>query len=440
MKRYPIPCGEKTTDLEIPDDILVQWVESHHLSPLPHVRRAVEEALSRPMGTSRLKELVKPGQTVALVVTDITRQLPEEMILPLLVRELEAGGIKKRDITAVVATGTHRPNTPEELNKKFGDVVKEIPFINHDPYDPDHLSNLGTSASGIPLVFNQRVAQADIRISTGVIETHLLAGYSGGVKSMAVGVAGEETIAATHNYQMLQQTRLGIVEGNEFRRFLTEAAQAIGLHFIVNVVQTGKKEVVKVVAGDPVEAFHEGVKTARRLYEVEIDQPGEIVVSGVNYPKSRDLYQATRAANVVVFGPQPVVTKGGVILIPAPCEDGCGHPGYCSIMRRSKDAEDVIAISREEGFAAGEQKALILAWILKQARVVMTDCSLPEETLREIHLESSPTLQGALDRELERNPRARVVLIPDGLLTLPIVREIRPLNNSLLSPFSKGKA
>ncbi len=254
-----------------------------------------------------------------------------------------------------------------------------------------------------------------------MIETHLFAGYSGGVKSIAVGVAGEETIGATHNYEMLKQTRIGIVEGNEFRRFLTEATQAIGLHFIVNVVQTGKKEVVKVVAGDSVAAFHEGVKTARSLYEVGIDQPGEIVVSGVGYPKSRDLYQATRAANVVVFGPRPVVTKGGTILIPAPCEDGCGHPGYCTIMKRSANVDDVIALSREEGFAPGEQKALILAWVLKQARVVMTECTLPEETLKEIHLESQPTLQGALGQELKRNPKARVVLIPDGLLTLPIL-------------------
>jgi nickel-dependent lactate racemase len=427
MKHYPIPCGKKTVSLEVPDHVPVQWVESHKMKPVSNVTRAVEDALSRPTGTPRLRELVKPGQTVALVVTDITRQIPEEIILPLLLRELEAAGIKKQDVTAVVATGTHRYNTPEELQEKFGDVVKEIPFINHDPYNPDALINLGTSSSGIPLVFNRRVAQADVRISTGVIETHLFAGYSGGVKSIAVGVAGEETIAATHNYQMLQQTRLGIVEGNEFRRFLTEATQAIGLHFIVNVVQTGKKDVVKVVAGDPVEAFNEGVETARHLYEVEIDQPGEIVVSGVGYPKSRDLYQATRAANIVVFGPKPVVTKGGTILIPAPCEDGCGHPGYCAIMRRSEDADDVIAISREEGFAAGEQKALILAWILKQARIVMTDCTIPEETLRELHLEAIPTLQEALDRELERKPGARVVLIPDGLLTLPIIREIRPL-------------
>jgi nickel-dependent lactate racemase len=196
----------------------------------------------------------------------------------------------------------------------------------------------------------------------------------------------------------------------------------LGLHFIVNVVQTGKKEVVKVVAGDPVKAFHEGVKMAKELYEVEIDQPGEIVVSGVSYPKSRDLYQASRAANVVVFGPRPVVVKGGTILIPAACEDGCGHPGYCDIMKRAEDVDNIIAISREEGFAPGEQKALILAWILKQARLVMTDCTLPEETLRELYLEKVETLQKALDQELKRNPKARVILIPEGLLTLPIVK------------------
>jgi len=424
MKYYQIPCGKKLIPIKISDDVPVQWVESRTMIPVSDIKGAVEEALNRPIGTSRLRDLVKPGQTVALVVTDITRKLPEEIILPFLLKELEAGGIKKKDITAVVATGTHRPNTPEELREKFGEVVNEISFINHDPWDQKGLVRLGSTQSGIQLVFNRAVARADIRICTGVIETHLFAGYSGGVKSIAVGVAGEETIGATHNYQMLQQTRIGIIEGNEFRRFLTEATQALGLHFIVNVVQTGKKEVVKVVAGDPVEAFHEGVKAARSLYEVEIDQPGDIVVSGVSYPKSRDLYQATRAANVVVFGPQPVVTKGGAILIPAPCDDGCGHPGYCTIMRRSENIDEVIAISREEGFAPGEQKALILAWILKQARIVITDCILPEETLRELHLETIPTLQEALDQELKKNPKARVVLIPDGLLTIPIIKPL----------------
>ena len=421
-KHYPIPCGKKIISLAIPDHVPVQWVESRKMTLIPDVKKVVEESLDRPVRSPRLRDSVKPGQRVALVVTDITRKLPEEIIVPLLIKELEAGGIRKSDMAAIVATGTHRPNTPEELREKFGDTVNEIPFINHDPWDRQNLIDLGTTEAGIPLTFNRTVVQADIRISTGVIETHLLAGYSGGVKSIAVGVAGEETIAATHNYQMLQETRLGIVENNKFRRFLTEATRALGLHFIVNVVQTGNKEVVKVVAGEPEAAFHEGVKVARNLYEVGIDQPGEIVVSGVSYPKSRDLYQATRAANVVVFGPKPVMVKGGVTLIPAPCEDGCGHPGYCSIMKKAKDADDVIAISREEGFAPGEQKALILGWILKQGRLVITDCSLPEETLRELHLESASTLQEALDRELERRPDSRVILIPHGLLTLPIVK------------------
>ena len=422
MEIYPIPCGKKLVPLQIPDHVPVQYVESQKMKPVPDTKGAVEEALGRPIGSPRLRDLVKPGQTVALVVTDITRKLPEEIIVPLLVKELEAGGIKKKDITAVVATGTHRPNTPEELREKYGPVVDEIAFVNHDACNAEGLVRLGTTSSGIPLVFNRKVAEAVIRISTGVIETHLFAGYSGGVKSLSVGVAGEETIGATHNYEVMKNTRLGVIEGNEFRRFLTEATQAIGLHFIVNVVQTGKKEVVKVVAGDPVVAFQEGVKTARQMYEVVIDRPGDIVVSGVSYPKSRDLYQATRAANVVVFGPRPVVAKGGVILIPAPCEDGCGHPGYCEIMRRAEDVDDIIAISREEGFAPGDQKALILAWILQQARMVVTDCSLPEQTLKELYLESVPTLQEALDRELKKSPKASVVLIPDGLLTLPIIK------------------
>ena len=423
MKRFPIPCGKKTIHIEIPDHVPVQWVASHQMAPVQNVNRAMEEALHHPIHSPRLRDLVKPGQTVAIIVTDITRQLPEEIIVPLLLKELQEGGIRKQDITAVVANGTHRPNSAKELKEKFGEVVNEITFINHDAQNSKELLHLGQTRGGIPLVFNRTVAQADIRISTGVIETHLFAGYSGGVKSIAVGVAGEATIGATHNYEIMKETRLGVIEGNRFRKFLTEATQALGLHFIINVVQTGKKEVVKVVAGHPVEAFKEGVQVARNIYEVEIDHPGEIVVSGVSYPKSRDLYQATRAANVVVFGPQPVVTKGGVILIPAPCEDGCGHPGYCDIMKRAEDVEDIITISREEGFAPGEQKALILAWILRQARIVMTDCTLPEDTLKELYLESVPTLQEALDQELKKNPKARVVLIPDGLLTLPIIRK-----------------
>ncbi len=215
MKQYSIPFGKKRITVNLPDHVPVQWVESRKVTPVADVKRAVEDSLSRPIGTGRLRDLVKPGKTVAIVVTDITRKFPEEIILPLLIKELETAGIKKQDITAVVATGTHRSNTPEEIREKFGEVVNEIAFVNHNPWDPKGLIRLGTSKTGIPLVFNKVVAQADYRISTGVIETHLFAGYSGGVKSIAVGVAGEETIGATHNYEMMKHTRLGVIEGKK---------------------------------------------------------------------------------------------------------------------------------------------------------------------------------------------------------------------------------
>lgn len=426
MSTYSVPNGHRLIDVTLPEGVEVTVVNNRPMPIVPDVERAVREAIHHPIASKRLSGMVHPGQKAAVIVTDITRKLPEEIILPLLLEELQAGGIRPEDITFVVATGTHRPNTREEMAAKFGkELVARLRFVNHNAYAAEGLKTLGASRGGVPLVINRYVAEADVRISTGVIETHLFAGYSGGVKSLAVGVAGEATIAATHNYEMITRTRIGMIEENPFREFLTEAAQAVGLDFIVNCVQTGNKDLVQVVAGDPVAAFEEGVKTARAMVEVELEHPGDILIAGVVYPKNRDLYQATRAANTSVFGPWPVVTKGGVLLIPASCEDGFGKPGYVDWMSRCNDPDEIVRSACDNGFAAGDQKALLLGWILREARIVMTDCTIPPGDLARIHLESAPTLQQALDRELERLPRARVLIIPDALLTLPIVRERR---------------
>lgn len=423
MKNYHVYNGKKEIPIAIPDDREVTLVGGRPVEPLPDLEGAIREAVSNPIGSPRLAGMVKRGQKVAIIATDITRMFHEDIILDVLLEELTGCGIPYGDITLVVATGTHRPNSEEEFIAMYGSkVVSRVKVVNHDPWKKEGLVDLGKSKTGIPLVVNRLVAQADVRISTGVIEPHLFAGYSGGVKSVAVGVAGEETIGATHNYEMMKKTRLGLIENNPFRDFLTEATQAIGLDFIVNVVQNSRKELVRVVAGDPVAAFQEGVKAARDLVEVEIDEPGEIVIAGVTYPKSRDLYQATRAANSSVFGPRPAVKRGGVILIPTSCEDGFGHPGYVEWMKGCKTPEEIVSYAQERGFAPGDQKALILAWILQHARLVITDCAIPPEELAAIHLEAAPSLQGALERELIRYPAARIIVIPDGIFHLPMVR------------------
>lgn len=423
MRQYHIPCGRgREVTFSIPEDVSVQLVVPNPVQTIDDAAEAIRRAILAPIASERLRDKVRPGQKVAIAVTDITRKLPEDIILPVLLDELKAGGVRDEDVTVVVGTGTHRPNTEEELREMFGaSVVGRVRVINHDAWDRAGLKELGRTPEGIPLVFNKAVAEADIRITTGVIEPHLFAGYSGGVKTITVGTAGVETIGATHNYDVMKDTRLGVIEGNRFRRFLTEAGRALGVDFIVNVVQTGDKKLVGVFAGHPVEAFLEGVKVARCMYEVPVHEEVDIVISSANYPKSRDLYQATRAANPAVFGPRPFVKQGGAIIVVAPCEDGLGYHGFREWMLKAKGPEDVIRMAREEGFEPGEQKALILSWILLRARIVMAECLIPAETLGEVYLDSAPTVQEAINRELARRPGAKVAVMPDGILTLPVL-------------------
>lgn len=422
-----IPFRDRLLSFEIPDDNLLGFIVSKELPPIQDIAFAVKEALNSPIGCPPLRMLAKRGQRVAIIATDITRYACEEVILPILLNELNEAGIPDEDITIVVATGTHRPNSLDECAKMYGEeVVKRVKVVNHSPYDPRELIYLGeTPSSHIPVEVNKLVCEADLRITTGVIEPHLFAGYSGGVKSVAVGVAGVRTISATHNIAMLDhpKTRLGVIEDNPFRRFLDEAGDFIGVHFIINVVLDDYKRPLKVVAGHPQEAYREGVAFAKKVYEVEVEEQSDIVIAIPKYPKDRDLYQATRAVNNVLFGPAPLVKKGGIVIIPAPCEDGIGHEGYHSWMKSVRTPKEALEKAYREGFEPGEHKAFVLAKALNWAKIVMVETKVPERVLGELLLEYRPTVSDALDyafKELGRD--AKVWIIPNALVTIPVVK------------------
>jgi len=264
------------------------------------------------------------------------------------------------------------------------------------------------------VVINDIVANADVRITTGTIEPHLFAGYSGGVKTLSVGVAGIETLAATHNVDMLEhpRTRLGIIEKNIFREFLTEVAMTVGIDFIVNVVQDGHKELLGIFAGDPVKAFKEGVKKAKEAYEVKIDKEYDIVISIPSYPKSSDLYQATRAWNTVIFGPRPIIKKGGTIIIPAPCEKGFGQSSFYEWLAK--------ASSHKFGFKPGDQKAFIAAKVLEYASVYITNCLIPKEKIKDMHFKAEDNLQEAVNKVIAKKNNPSLLIMPYGLITLPL--------------------
>ncbi|HHY92703.1 MAG TPA: nickel-dependent lactate racemase [Firmicutes bacterium] len=420
-----VPFGKGVLDFIVPDQNLLGVIKPPAVSTLDP-KEAIRAALAQPIGSPRLREMARPGQKAVIVPTDITRSLHEEIILPLLLEELNAAGIPDGDITLVIANGTHRPDTREECVAMYGEeVVKRVRIVNHSAYEEAGLKYLGqTPSRGIPVKVNKIVAEADLKIATGVIEPHLFAGYSGGVKSIAVGVAGAETIAATHNVDILDdpRTRLGVIEGNVFRQFLEEATRFVHLDFVVNVVLTPEKEFVRVVAGDPVAAHAEGVRTARQVYEVAVDRPADIVIAAPGYPKDRDLYQATRAVNTSVYGPKPLVKQGGVLIIPAPCPDGIGHEGYHSWMRTVHSADEAVAKAKAEGFAPGEHKVFVLARILQQAELMIVGSAVPERTLRELLLTPVKTMEQALARALARlGPEASVWVLPYGVITIPVV-------------------
>ena len=375
MQKITIPCGQDEVSFKLPENIEGKLIYPNKASSIENVELAIREAIYNPIATNRISQLVKHNATVAIIVTDTTRKLPEDIIVPILLDELELAGVKLSNVTVVNAVGKHEPNTVEELTQMLGkEVMKRVKVINSDSKDPKRLKSKGLYKGKYPIVANDIVVDADVRIATGVIEPHLLAGYSGGVKTLSIGVAGLETIACTHSARMLDnpKTRLGVIEGNAFRKFLMETAGIIGLDFIVNVVQNGQKELLGVFAGDPIKAFEKGVMFARSIYETKIKKKFDVVISAPAYPKSSNLYQATRAWNNVIFGPQPVVKKGGTIIIPTPCEQGVGEPFFYSSLAAGETPKQVLDSLRMKGFKPGEHKAFLTAKVLNYANVVIT--------------------------------------------------------------------
>ncbi len=428
MPKIEIPAGNDKLVLRVPEGTTCQIIAPKEVLEAGDELEIIRRAVENPIGSRRLKDMVKPTDRVAMVVTDITREIHEREIIPVLLKELAFGGVQRDNITIVVACGTHRPNTPEEIDQMFGDSVRGYRVINHDPYDKNKLTYLGKSKRGVPIFLNKVVADADVRITTGGIEPHLFAGYSGGVKSISVGTAGEETIAATHSLRMTLEhprTRLGVIKDNIFREFLTEVAMTVGIDFVVNVVQTGDKRLAKVTSGHPVQAFEEAVKTAVEMYEVAIPRAADVVLSVPGYPKDRDLYQAVRAGNSVLFGPSPAVRKGGVLIIPARCQDGLGHEGFHDILAASPSAAEALeTIKRKDRITPGElvgyKTARFMVWC---SDVYVTDCEIPEKTLRRMHFNVAKTAQDALDAVLGRSANPYLVVMPYGTMTIPVVQQ-----------------
>ena len=335
--RVNLPYGKGQAEVRVPDGSTVAF--PRELPKVGDVGAEIRRAMAEPIGSAPLREIASGKRDAVVVINDITRPAPSREMLATILEELRVGGIPEAAVTVVIATGNHRPNSPAEITQMIGEeFARRLRVVNHACEDDGALTAISAPNVDIPVRVNSHVARASVKILTGLIAPHQSAGYSGGRKSLAPGVAALETIAKHHSFPIRPyHPAMGWMKGNPFHEVAVEVARTAGIDFIVNVVKNWKGEVVKAVAGD-LEAAHEaGVRVCEQSWVVTFPQKYDIViVTPGGYPRDIDLHQAQKAMSTAEL----VAADGGVIVLIAECRDGIGK--FAEWLKTAKSPQDVI--------------------------------------------------------------------------------------------------
>ncbi|AYO29672.1 nickel-dependent lactate racemase [Biomaibacter acetigenes] len=402
-------------DVDIPDKNLYAVLNPEDLPGVIDPFREVREALDKPIESIPLKEMAKSKKNVVILASDITRPSPSHILVPPIVEELKEAGVEYSDITVVFGLGYHRQHTEEEKKKLVGEeVYSKVRCIDHDINDCVYL---GTTKRGTPVEVFRPVAESDLLIATGNLEFHYKAGYSGGDKALLPGVCSKKTIETNHVMMIRPGTMPGRAQGNPMREDIEEAGRIAGVDFIVNAVLNSHKEIVKVVAGDPVKAHREGAKYIDKMYKRNIEEKVDVVVASCGgFPKDINLYQAQKGLENASYA----VRDGGSIILLAECREGLGEATFEDWMMRAKTPHDCVEWIQQE-FKLGAHKAAVICMVLERAKVYLVS-GLDENLVRDIFFIPAKSVQQALDKALkEYGEKAKVLVLPYANSTLPYV-------------------
>ena len=384
-------------------------------NPVPHAltgEREVRRALSSPIGAPLLREVIHPGEKIAIITSDITRPMPTYTVMPALLDELYAGGARPEDITLVFALGSHRAQTPEEMRHLAGEQAwAQIRCA------PAYVVHLGVTSAGTPVDITRVVAEADRRICLGNIEYHYFAGYSGGAKAIMPGVSTHDAIQANHKRMVDERAHAGNLDTNPVRIDIDEVGSFVHIDFIVNVVLDEHKKIRHCVAGHYIEAHRAGCRLLDKLYQVAISAKADIVVTSPGgFPKDLNIYQAQKALD----NAKHAVRDGGVIVWLAAAGEGLGEATFEKWMLGHEKSRDMIDhINRE--FELGGHKAAAIAMVLEKCRILFVS-SLDADFVRKIHLEPFATLDEAMEEAFRAMGKdAKVLAMPYGGSTLPVL-------------------
>jgi nickel-dependent lactate racemase len=364
-----------------------------------------------------LKESLHPGDKVVVIVTDNTRACPDAQLLPPILAEMETR-VPKESITIIVALGLHAPLTKDQLVKKLGNVVVEqYNVINHDANDT---VNIGITSRRIPININRKVVEADFRLSTGFIEPHFFAGYSGGRKSIFPGVSGHQSIQLNHGYEMVAHplARTGILKGNPIHEDMVEQARVAKLNFIVNVLLNKKKEITHVVAGDPFLAHEKGCEIEQGIATVRVNRKFDIVITtNSGAPLDLDFYQTCKG----IENASRITREGGIIIIAAACDTGIGPDAFKNLHAESDTPREVLERIRSEGPTGVQWQNQVLARVQLSNPIYLVS-ELEDDLAEKMKVKPFPSVESALNNALEvLGNKAEIAVIPEGPLVLPVL-------------------
>lgn len=414
--RVKLEYGRKGLYADLPDGRIVRTLHYKDAPPLPDPRASLLAVLNLPNGTLSLAEIAKGRKDACIAICDITRPVPNEMILRPVLEILEGAGIPREKITILIATGLHRPNEGEELIEMVGRHIAENYRIeNHHGQVLAEHTHLGTSPRGVPIWIDSHYVNADLKITTGLIEPHLMAGFSGGRKLICPGLAALETVKVWHGPEFLENPKAdcGILEGNPVHEENTWIGRKTGCDFIVNVVIDAERRPLKFVAGDMVAAFEEGVAFVRGVVRDTVAAPVDIVVTScAGYPLDTTFYQAVKG----LTGALPIVKQGGTIIMCASLSEGIGSPQFQQLFQENASLEGFVErILGKDYFVMDQWQLEELAKVRRKAKVKIVSEGLSAETLSGLFVESAPTIESAVAASLsEYGPAASMAVIPKG--------------------------
>jgi nickel-dependent lactate racemase len=416
--------GRDGLDIEVPDHAhVLQMSDAPALSDLD---QKLEEALAHPIGALALRELARGRSDACIVVSDITRPVPNAKILPPMLRILEEEGIAREDITILVGTGLHRPNEGEELVQLVGEEIAcSYRIVNHKARERDTLTYLGDTSGGAPIWIDTLYVESDLKIATSLIEPHLMAGYSGGRKAICPGLMGVDTMRILHGPKLLSHANAaeGIIEGNPFHRQALEVAQRAGVDFTLNVAMNERREVTGIFAGDLEKAHAEGVSFVQRQNGAMLSEPVDMVVtSSAGLPLDLTFYQAVKGLTAAL----PIIKEGGTVLIVARCDEGIGGPEFTDLLLNTMSVETFAQRLEDPDFFVIDQWQLQeLCKVMRKANVMMFSEGIQDEDRERVLVEMVPSVEGAIARVLdERGAAARIAVIPKGPYVLTQLQEV----------------